>query len=50
LTHAALEVTLNEQALAEDFRRDTRQSCSVHALCSCCDTRYGGRENGLLTT
>src|SRR5688572_30414433 len=33
--HVALEVTLNEQALAEDIRRDIRQSSSVHALCPC---------------
>src|SRR5688500_16871805 len=31
--HVALEVTLNEQALAKDIRRDIRQSSSVHALC-----------------
>src|SRR5688572_742916 len=32
--HVALEVTLNQQALAKDIRRDIRQSSSVHALCS----------------
>jgi hypothetical protein len=31
LRHVALEVTLNEQALAENIRRDVGQSSSVHS-------------------